>query len=55
MKNPFSRRKSEAVVSHQQVPKDFREMTLDEQLEWCGNLLEGLVPLPKDADDKPED
>jgi hypothetical protein len=51
MKNPFRRRKKEAGVTHQEVPKDFLEMTRREQLEWCGQLLEGLVPLKVDDPD----
>jgi hypothetical protein len=51
MKNPFRRRKKEVVITHQEVPKDFLEMTRREQLEWCGQLLEGLVPLKVDDPD----
>jgi hypothetical protein len=51
MKNPFKNRKKEAVIAHREVPKDFLDMTTREQLEWCGQLLEGLVPLREDDPD----
>lgn len=61
MRNPFRsralRRTTQRAATappsaiHREVPKDFREMTRAEQLEWCGQLLEGLVPLRRDDPD----
>jgi len=45
-------RRRRATAVHREPPRDFRQMTRAEQLEWCGQVLEGLVPLrPDDPDD----
>ncbi len=62
MRNPFRRRTQRRATAragattrpaalHRDVPRGFLEMTRAEQLEWCGQLLEGLVPLRRDDPD----
>lgn len=43
MKNPFKKKKPESVLTFRAMPTDFRDLPVDEQLDWCRDLLQGLV------------
>ena len=59
MPRPFRRRRDRRKTARQgyqavELPTSFLDLSRREQLEWCGALLEGLVPLQRDVPDEPE-
>lgn len=40
-----SKRNKKATVAYTELPKSYLDMTPEEQLDFCGNLLQSLNPL----------